>query len=408
MTPRCRQCGLGPIAVRADLGPQPVTNRFPKIQSEAEFTHPLVLGQCETCGLVQLVEAFPASELLPRYGWITYNEPDSHLDALAERIAALPGLTRESTTCGASFKDDPLLDRLKGKGFTKSWRLDLEEDLGVRSPGAGLETIQDRLTPEAAARIAEKRPKADVVVARHILEHANDIRGFIEALRKLASPDGYVVFEAPDCERSLDLCDYTCLWEEHVAYYTPETFKRAFPCGGLSLVHYASYPQPLEDCLVGIGRLSGERKIGAPSKSVLEAELRRGRDYGQRLPGRKAVVRRRLLDHRREKGRIALFGAGHLAAMFVNAMEVADLFEFVADDNPNKKDLLMPGSKLPIVGSSELLREDIRLALLSLNPLSEDKVVAKNSEFTESGGEFASIFPASRRALDLREAEAEA
>ena len=73
----------------------------------------------------------------------------------------------------------------------------------------------------------------------------------------------------------------------------------------------------------------------------------------------------------------------------------------VIDDNPHKRGLYMPGSKLPIAGSPALLERDISLCLLSLNPIGEQKVIEKNSAFVERGGTFASIFPASARALTL-------
>ena len=61
----------------------------------------------------------------------------------------------------------------------------------------------------------------------------------------------------------------------------------------------------------------------------------------------------------------------------------------------------MPGSRLPIAASSILLEQPIALCLLGLNPLAEDKVVEKNAAFAARGGTFASIFPASARALEL-------
>ena len=96
-----------------------------------------------------------------------------------------------------------------------------------------------------------------------------------------------------------------------------------------------------------------------------------------------------------------MFGAGHLASTFLTVMDVADLIEFVVDDNPNKRGLFMPGSHLPIVGSDALLNSEARLCLLGLNPLSEQKVIERQRAFTEAGGVFKSIFPSSVVALAL-------
>jgi hypothetical protein len=90
--------------------------------------------------------------------------------------------------------------------------------------------------------------------------------------------------------------------------------------------------------------------------------------------------------------RVAVFGAGHLAAKFVNLLSLGELVDYIVDDNAHKQQLLMPGSRLPIRGSGVLLDGDIRRCLLSLNPESEQKVRAKMGTFLERGGEFLSIF----------------
>jgi len=89
---------------------------------------------------------------------------------------------------------------------------------------------------------------------------------------------------------------------------------------------------------------------------------------------------------------VVLFGAGHLAAKFLNLLETSNYVDCVIDDNPNKQALVMPGSRLPIRGSSLLEQERIDLCLLSLSPESEKKVLSAKKTYLERGGEFRSIF----------------
>ena len=78
-----------------------------------------------------------------------------------------------------------------------------------------------------------------------------------------------------------------------------------------------------------------------------------------------------------------------------------EYIEFVVDDHPSKRGLYMPGSRLPIMGSSALVERGIKLALLTVAVESEDKVIQRNQAFAQAGGAFASIFPASRHALKI-------
>ena len=74
-------------------------------------------------------------------------------------------------------------------------------------------------------------------------------------------------------------------------------------------------------------------------------------------------------------------------------MGVADLIDFVIDDNPNKRGMSMPIGNLRILGSESLYSHDVRVCLLSLNPSNQPKVIEKHIQFVSQGGRFASIFP---------------
>jgi len=402
---RCTACDYERVAEVADLGPQPISNRFLAAADAPEQTFPMLLGQCRACGLVQLIDPVPAVELMPPYDWITYNEPEAHLDALARVVRALPGIGKESVAAGVSFKDDLTLRRLVGLGFGRSWRIDPRLDFGVTHLGAGVEIIQEQLTPEAAGCIAEHYGAADVVVVRHILEHAHDVPRFLEAVGRLMKPEGCAVIEVHDCTRALETLDYCTLWEEHMAYFTSETLATSIECGGLGVERLERYPYPFEDSLVAICRPRG-RRAPSPAAEVLAGEEARLAAFVGALPARRDVVRCHLEAAIARGEKIAFFGAGHLTCTFLMLMGIADLVAFVVDDNPNKKGLFMPGSRLRIRPSEALSAERVRLCLMALSPASEEKVIVCNDAFIGKGGAFASVIPSSPRALEILAAAA--
>jgi hypothetical protein len=394
----CQLCGAPDVETLIDFGRQPICNRFPRTATETEATFPMLLEQCRACGLVQTTQPVPAAELRPRVDWITYNEPEGHLDLLADKLAQLPGLTKTAVFGGISFKDDSLLRRMRERGFPSTWRLDPQADLRITESGTGAETLQDRLTAESARRTAGQRGRADVLLVRHIFEHAHRTLPFAGALKELIKPGGYVLIEIPDCEKALDLCDYSMLWEEHVLYFTPVTFRQSFAQGGFSLTSYDCFPYTLENSLVGIGRAE-PKPVREPVS--IERERERARRFAGRLDEQREKYRRFLTEYRQRRGPVAMLGAGHLACTFINLLGLKECVEFLVDDNPNKRGLFMPGSRLPIVGSAALLDQGIKLCLLTVAVESEEKVIQKNEAFVQAGGMFASIFPASKYALKI-------
>lgn len=384
-----------------DFGLQPVSNRFLPADSPVSVPNfPLQLRINPGTGLIHLGKPFPVAELKPRYDWLTCFEPEDHLDELAEKLTQLPGITRASVFGAYSFKDDSTLRRLERLGYTKNWRIDPVQDLGITDSCANVETYQATLTPAKAEAICEHRGAADVLIVRHVVEHAYDLPVFIEAIRCMVSPGGYIVWELPDCERALAAGDCTTVWEEHIFYFTSFTFRQLLLKSGFAIAHYESVPYALENSLVAIVREAHASRSPANTDPLAVAkEVARAQSFVQALACRRIDVRKKLEALRRERGPVAMFGAGHLSVAFLSIMQVADLISCVVDDNPNKKGLQMPVGGLQIVGSEALFSGDIRVCLLGLNPQNQSAVIAKQQRFVKQGGVFASIFPGSE--LDL-------
>lgn len=395
----CCLCEANRLESLIEVAAQPLSNRFLSSPDAEEYVHAKHLGVCLACGLAQMIDPVPAEELMPLYDWITYSEPEGHLDRTAEILRGLDGIGADSVIGGVSFKDDTTLARLERLGIASTWRIDPQRDLGVQRPGVGVETVQYRLPTSLDTGLAHLRESADILVSRHILEHCHDLRGYVRGLRALIRPGGYLFLEVPCCDEQFDQRDYAPLWEEHLQYFTPAIFKAVFDAFGFELVHYERVKYPMEDSLVGVGRLVGGEKPIEMRPDELHAEVDRARLYGSSFAGRKKAWQNKLHEISASGERIAVFGAGHLGCTFANLFELAPYLSFFVDDNPDKAGLFMPGSRLPIKKSQALIEEDVRLALMCFNPSVEDKVIANNAAFVERGGRFASIFPKSRIAL---------
>jgi hypothetical protein len=389
----CRLCKSGAVETLLDFGSQTLSNRFLDSPSQAQEKFHFELGQCQRCGLIQITRPVSPGQLKAPFDWIRYNEQEAHLDQVVERACRLPGVTVDSVIGSISFKDDTTVARFKNRGFHHVWRIESENDLGVADAAAGLETIQDRLTSSQANTVAEKRGRADILIVRHILEHAHDPAAFSDALGRLVNPGGYLVFEVPDCAPALERLDYTMYWEEHIVYFTPELFDQGLAAWGFPVIESTCFPYANENSLVAIvrpGPVSPASPSGGPGTDRLK---RCGRNYADQFPAYRRRAGAALERRRNEKCKIAIFGAGHLSCAWINFLGVGESLDFVVDDHPKKKGMFMPGSGLPILESAELIHRKVGLCLLSLSPESEAKVVQKNQAYLENGGSFASIFP---------------
>lgn len=394
----CRMCGKPLHPSTLDFGSQPLSNRFLRDPEEAQFTHPLALGVCMSCGLTQIIDPPPASEVAPRFPWIMYNEPEGHLDNLTDLIMTMTGANENSIAAGISYKDDTTLERLGAKGVRSIWRI-TPEDLGLEAPKAEIETVQDRLKPERMEKIVHDHGLADLLTVRHILEHVHDVHTFLDGVKFLVNPDGMLIFEVPDCSALLAMKDYSTVWEEHVLYFTPSTLKRCLESHGFEVIRMENYSYPLENSLIAFVRISCSSGAQCHNEEQSAGDVKLALDYFKAFLQEKEFYRNSLATYRKSGKKIVLLGAGHLACAFVNLFELQEYIECILDDDPHRQGLSMPGSRLPIKPTTTLGNRDIGLCLLSLNPLNEERVIDRQRSFTEQGGEFRSIFPASRHAL---------
>jgi SAM-dependent methyltransferase len=362
--------------------------------------HDLAFGVCGACGVMQLANPFPHRDLVRPYDWITYREPESHLDAVVERICSIPGIDAQARVAGITFKDKTTLERLRRRGFDRTWSLDAIDDFGATDANADIESIQALLTPERANEVVRKRGTVDLLIVRHIAEHTEDPRRFMAALATLLAPGGVMVIEIPDCSANLKRQDYSMIWEEHTLYLTPQTAPQLLASAGCAGVAIEVHPFAFEDVIVLYGRKSGAGATQAPlDRETVEPSIDLARRYAAAFEGWTQRYRQLFDGLTADGSRLAAYGAGHLTCAFLNFHGLADYFAFVVDDTPQKQGLFLPKARLPIVSRSRLTADSISACLFGLAPDIEDKVIANNHAYADAGGRFYSMFVDSPRSI---------
>lgn len=391
MTVCCTVCEGSSLQRSLDLGRQPPSNRFmlPGIESEEE-DYSLSLGFCVDCGTVQLVDRMPIEAIRPRFDWLANSEPEGHLDDLTEKLIALPGLRANARILGTCYKDQSTLQRFSAKGFCQVASV-TPVDLTACSSTFGLETLQHSLSDSTVIDTLRNRyGAADVLLVRHMVEHAESAARFLTALRTLLAPGGYLVVEFPDNERILRRSHHAFIWEEHFSYFTESSFRNLANRVGATVVRFERYHYPFEDALVAVLRFdSSAPLIGGSSRRTLD-DLQA---FAESYPVEKTRWHTALSALKSSGETLAVFGAGHLAVKLINFMGLAPFIDCVIDDNPKKAGLRMPGSHLPIVSSSELAARNIRTCITTLSPESEIRVRQKFADYFKIGGRFIPAFP---------------
>jgi len=376
-----------------DFGFQPVSNRFPETHESALIPrYPLQIHLWKKNGLVYQPKPFPVSELTPLYPWLTCFEPEDHLDALVSRLVGREGITKDSIFGAYSFKDDSTLRRLESLGYTNTWRLDPASDLGVQNPNANVETFQTAFTALTTNQVANRRGKSDVFIVRHVFEHCYNPAEFLAATRELVKPGGVVVFEIPDAAAAFNRGDCTTIWEEHTLYFSEATFHAYLRENRLSILDFWRVQYPLEDCLIVIAD-PHDCVPGELPEGDLESFLETAKKFPLALKRQRAHMKAFLDAEQAKGGEIAIFGAGHLSVAFLGLNGFESYVTAAIDDNPNKLGRCLPLGNIPILSSTDLTADRFSVCLLGANPQAHHKITQRNKAFSDSGGQFVSIFP---------------
>ncbi len=365
------------------FGRFPVSHNF-KNKHQKDKKNSLGLSFCKKCNLVQLQKLFPLKDLKPKFDWINYNEPEEHLDKLVKKIIKLKNIDKNSIISGVSYKEKTTLDRFKKKGYRNIWSLNMKKDLNIKSSKFNLETIQDRIAKADIDKILQKNKKSDVLIARHILEHSYKTIQFINSLKKLVNDNGYLIFEVPDCSDGLKNRDYTTIWEEHVLYFTKNSLKKLLRDQGLKVCYFEIYKYSYENVIIVIAKVEMNKLILSKKNrnktTNITYKSQISFTYKNLLKDR-TKIRNKILNQRKKKFKICMFGTGHSACMFLNLLNIHDLIDIVIDDDRNKTGYYLPNSKLKIQNSSILNEIDKVMIILGVNSQSEKKIIEKLKKF---------------------------
>jgi hypothetical protein len=321
--------------------------------------------------------------------WIRYREPEGHLDALIGELLALH--PRARTAVGTGPFEQPLLSRLAAGGL-------VTRELPLNIPSAAkrypyLESWQASLNEPHLTAMAAELGTFDIVSCRYIVEHSAEPVAALAALKRLARPDGLLLIEVPDSSKFLAAHDYCFLWEEHASYFMEDTLRRLAATAGCRVVALLRYPGALEDTLAMVVQaIDGPSALKAPT--VGSSELFQA--YRNGFARARDAVRARVAQAAGpDRDRVALFGIGHHAIMFVNAFGLAESIALAVDDDEDKAGFFPPGFEVPVISSERLLADErIRLCLLAVAPHIEGKVRDKLAPLAARGVEFRSIYAA--------------
>ena len=364
----CSGCGGDDLKQFLDLGASPIADAYTMSPEAHADRHPLQVGVCGDCRLVQLLDVV-AHDVLFGTGYSFYTSASAPLSAYHERYAAdvidrihVTGSLVVEVGCN----DGDLLRHFASAGADV---LGIDPATGPLSVAAerGLRTLNEPFGAELAEQILDERGPARLVVANHVLAHVADASDVLRGISTLLAKDGTAMVEVQYLPDLLVNNAFDLVYHEHRNFFSLTTLARAVELHGLHVQAAELTDRQGGSLRVTLGR-AAVRSGSVDRLRATETWLESYSAYDG-MQGRAERVRARLLQLLASEvgdGRVvAGYGAPAKATTLFNFCGIgADTVRFVTDSTPAKQRRYIPGTGIQILPPDAISIDDVDTFLL--------------------------------------------
>lgn len=370
----CRLCSSGDITKVVDLGYHPLADTFlPEelLYAGPEFSYPLQLGLCGSCGHVSTLFSVSAEDRYQKqdYSYDSSNSPVAiaHFKEFAETVLKDLGEAPTGLVVDIGSNVGTLLAHFKTMGCQNVLGVEPSRNIAKLATQAGIPTLNDFFGANAAMEICGKGP-VDILLSSNVVNHADDLVALLATARKVLSTHGIFVFEVPYLLDLIKGTAFDTIYHEHVHYYGIKPLLTCFERQGFSI-----YKIERIDYMCGSVRVY--TRFGGVTDPALKELVRAEELFGlyevgtyrkfmDRVRNIKFTVNAHLSGIRAEGGKIIGIGAATKGNTFLNYCRLdSEVISYIADASPLKHGKLTPGSHIPIVADTDI-GSDITHALI--------------------------------------------
>ena len=364
---QCRVCKSDQVTQVLDFGTTAFTGVFPASPTEPIDTGRLCLVVCESCGLAQLEDSFPAEVLYgDNYGYRSGLNASmlQHLSRTAHRLERRVGLVAGDTVLDIGANDGSLLRSYETPGVTL---------VGIDPTIAKVREFYDEKTVcvadffTAANFNSVSQAPAKIVTSIAMFYDLEDPVAFAKDIHQVLADDGLWHFEQSYMPWMLRSGAYDTICHEHLEYYSLTTIKNILDRAGFIIVDVATNAVNGGSISVTAAKAGGYWTSQSIIPDWLLQQEERNRDHDLATWARFAnVVRERqtdlleLLTSLKASGKTIMgLGASTKGNVLLQTTGIGtDLLTCVGDVNPYKFGRFLPGTGIPIISEPDVLAQN--------------------------------------------------
>lgn len=364
MKSHCRICNHQTIESFLDLGVMSLTGKYAEPGIDIE-KHPLNLGKCLNCGLVQLLDKFTIKDLYSvGYGYESHlnSAMKFHLQSTAKYIEKRFKLTESDIILDIASNDGTLL-----AGYTVNFKKLIGIDplitvLNDKYPNKVVK-INDFFTKEIYfSQISEK---CKVVTSFSVFYDLENPIKFANDVENILTDDGVWILEQSYLPSMIKSLGFDTICHEHLLYLSLSDFNLIFQAAGLQI-----FDIKINEINGGSIQIYVKKKrnkeygLNPYVNWLLNWEVASGiTSFNNCLLFAKAVKEyslnlKILIEAYRDSGYYIFgLGASTKGNVLLQYCNLGDLIHEIGEINPRKFGKVTPGTNIPIVNQDKLIGE---------------------------------------------------
>lgn len=398
----CRLCSGNNIELALPLAPSALCDAYiPEARlNEVQQVFPLDIFVCRDCGYVLLPYVVAPEVIYRDYIYVSTSSMGlaDHFGEYAALIMAKLSLSPGKLAVDIGSNDGTLLGAFKNKGM-HVLGVEPAVEIARKATEDGITTLPVFFTVTVAEKIVREYGQASLITVNNLFANIDDLEGFTRGIAELLASDGVLVIESSYLADMIQNMVFDFIYHEHLSYFSVTPLHGFFKRFGLELFDVERVPTKGGSLRYYVQKTTASRQVSSSIEYFLKFEeesrlhsLETFRDFAARIDARKNGLVS-LLHKLKQSGKtVAGFGGSATTTTLLYHFGIAEMLDYIVDDNPAKHNTFSPGYHIPVLPSSVLCEKmpdyTVVLAWRYFDP-----IITKNSLYTNRGGYFIKPLP---------------
>lgn len=372
----CIVCGNKTPKRVIEMGFHPLADTFLKKEQllYPQRLYPLNCLLCQKCGHLQNEIFVPGEEryVESNYSYTSSNSPSAmaHWDEFCNTVSKFAGLKPGDTVIEFGSNDGYLIGQFQKKGACVMG-IDPSPIMAAVANKNGIPTICDFLNKSAVKKIVAKNGKAKIICGNNVLNHIENLKEAMQAIKSGLENNGYLVVEVPSLRDTIEKYLFDMIFHEHISTFSIKSIDYLFKRYDLFITTVENIPY--HGGSHRVYATSDPKKYNRSVKKYIEQEEKDKlftadtyKEFMAKIIKDKNDVLSRVYSLKKKGKKIAAVGAGARSNTLLNFYRLdPTVLEFVTDASKHKKGKFTPESNIEIKDDSALLSENIDVALIT-------------------------------------------